>query len=69
MLIGAYKIDEHFKNTPFEKNAPVILALIGIWYNNFFNAESEVLLPYYSIFRQIRYLICNKQLWKVMVKV
>lgn len=46
LLIGAYEMDEHFKNTPFENNAPVILSLIGIWYTNFFNAETEVILPY-----------------------
>jgi glucose-6-phosphate isomerase len=46
LLIGAFEMDEHFKNTPFEKNAPVIASLIGIWYNNFFNTESEVILPY-----------------------
>jgi glucose-6-phosphate isomerase len=46
LLIGAFDMDEHFKNTPFEKNAPVILSLIGIWYTNFFNAETEAILPY-----------------------
>jgi len=46
LLIGAFEMDEHFKNTPFEKNAPVILSLIGIWYTNFFNTETEVILPY-----------------------
>ena len=46
LLIGAYQMDEHFKNTPFEKNAPVILSLIGIWYTNFFKCETEVILPY-----------------------
>ena len=46
LLIGAFEMDEHFKNTPFEKNAPVILSLIGVWYTNFFNAESEAILPY-----------------------
>ncbi len=46
LLIGAFEMDEHFKNTPFENNAPVILSLIGIWYTNFFNAETEVILPY-----------------------
>jgi glucose-6-phosphate isomerase len=39
-------MDLHFKNEPFEKNIPVILALIGIWYNNFFGAASEAILPY-----------------------
>ncbi len=46
LLIGAFEMDEHFKNTSFESNAPVILSLIGIWYANFFNAETEVILPY-----------------------
>ncbi|SDX97573.1 glucose-6-phosphate isomerase [Lutibacter oricola] len=46
LLVGAFDMDEHFKNTPFEKNAPVILSLIGIWYTNFFEAESEAILPY-----------------------
>ena len=46
MLIGAFEMDEHFRNTPFENNAPVVLSLIGIWYTNFFNAETEVILPY-----------------------
>jgi glucose-6-phosphate isomerase len=46
LLDGAYAMDNHFKNEPFEKNIPVILALIGIWYNNFFGAASEAILPY-----------------------
>jgi glucose-6-phosphate isomerase len=46
LLQGAYEADEHFRHTPFEKNVPVIMGLLGIWYNNFFNAESYVLLPY-----------------------
>ncbi len=45
-LKGAYQMDEHFKNTSFEKNIPVVLAMISIWYNNFFNTESEVVIPY-----------------------
>lgn len=46
LLSGAHEVDNHFKNTPFEKNIPVILALIGIWYNNFFEADSHAILPY-----------------------
>jgi len=46
LLLGASEMDEHFKATPFNKNIPVILALIGIWYNNFFDSETEVILPY-----------------------
>ena len=46
LLLGAYEADCHFLNTPFEDNIPVIMALLGVWYNNFFNAESHALLPY-----------------------
>lgn len=46
LLHGACQIDEHFKTTDFEKNAPVVLALIGIWYNNFYQAETEAIIPY-----------------------
>jgi glucose-6-phosphate isomerase len=46
LLEGAEEMDLHFKNEDFDKNIPVILALISIWYNNFYNAESEVILPY-----------------------
>jgi glucose-6-phosphate isomerase len=46
LLNGANEMDEHFKTTDFDKNIPVVLALISIWYNNFFGAESEALIPY-----------------------
>ncbi len=46
LLAGAHAADEHFKDKPFEKNIPVILALLGIWYGNFFDAHSEAILPY-----------------------
>ncbi len=46
LLEGAHSMDNHFRNEPFEKNAPVLLALLGIWYNNFFGAASEAILPY-----------------------
>ncbi|MGJ1348521.1 glucose-6-phosphate isomerase [Sphingobacterium siyangense] len=46
LLKGAYDTDVHFKETPFESNIPVILALLGVWYNNFFKAESHAILPY-----------------------
>jgi glucose-6-phosphate isomerase len=46
LLKGAYEMDTHFKSTAFDKNIPVLLALIGVWYNNFFGSESEVILPY-----------------------
>jgi len=46
LLKGANEMDEHFKTTPFEKNLPVTLALLSIWYNNFFGAETEALIPY-----------------------
>ncbi len=46
LLKGANEMDEHFKTTDFDKNIPVVLALLSIWYNNFFGAESEALIPY-----------------------
>lgn len=46
LLKGAYDADEHFRTSALEENIPVILALLGIWYNNFFEAESHAILPY-----------------------
>jgi glucose-6-phosphate isomerase len=46
LLEGAHAIDKHFRTTDFNENIPVILALVGIWYNNFFDADSHALLPY-----------------------
>ncbi len=46
LLEGAHAMDKHFSESDFDKNLPVILALIGIWYNNFYGAESEAILPY-----------------------
>ena len=46
LLEGATEMDTHFKTTDFDKNTPVILALLSVWYNNFFGAESEALIPY-----------------------
>ena len=52
LLKGAHKMDEHFKNEKFETNIPVVLALISIWYNNFFNAESEAVICYSQYLNQ-----------------
>ncbi len=46
LLTGAHLADQHFRDMPFEKNIPVTMALLGVWYNNFFGAESHCLLPY-----------------------
>lgn len=46
LLSGAHAMDKHFTQTPLESNIPVLLALIGIWYNNFFGSETEAILPY-----------------------
>ena len=46
MLAGFHEMDEHFRTAPFEENLPVLLALIGVWYNNFFGAETVAILPY-----------------------
>jgi len=46
LLAGAYEADQHFTSTPYKDNIPVLMALIGIWYTNFFGAQSEAILPY-----------------------
>lgn len=46
LLRGAYEADKHFRNTPLEQNIPVTMALLGIWYNNFFDAQTTAVLPY-----------------------
>jgi len=46
LLQGAYEMDQHFRDAPLEENLPVVMALLGIWYSNFHDAESHVLLPY-----------------------
>lgn len=46
LLSGAHEMDNHFRNTEFKSNIPVLLALIGIWYGNYFNTDSEAILPY-----------------------
>ena len=46
LLTGAHEMDNHFRNAPLEQNMPVIMALIGIWYNNFFHVDTNAILPY-----------------------
>ena len=46
LLAGAHQVDQHFRTAPFEQNIPVIMGLLGIWYNNFFGAQSHAILPY-----------------------
>lgn len=52
LLLGAGKMDAHFRNTEFDKNLPVISGLLTIWYNNFFNAESQAIIPYTQYLNQ-----------------
>jgi len=52
LLLGANKMDTHFKTEDFKSNIPVVLALISVWYNNFFNAESEAVIPYSQYLNQ-----------------
>ena len=53
LLNGANQMDKHFKTTDFDNNIPVILALLSIWYNNFFDAESEAIIPYTQYLRKL----------------
>jgi glucose-6-phosphate isomerase len=46
MLDGFHQMDEHFRTAPFERNLPVIMGLLGIWYNNFFGVQTIAVLPY-----------------------
>jgi len=46
LLAGAFAADEHFRTAPLAQNIPVVMALLGVWYNNFFGAESQAILPY-----------------------
>ena len=46
MLAGFHLVDEHFRTTPFDRNVPVIMGLLGVWYRNFFSAETHAVLPY-----------------------
>ncbi|MEW6253161.1 MAG: glucose-6-phosphate isomerase, partial [Planctomycetota bacterium] len=53
LLEGAHAMDTHFRSAPLERNMPVILALLGVWYNNFFGAESHAILPYDHYLRSL----------------
>ena len=53
LLKGAYEMDEHFKTASFDKNMPVILALLSVWYNNFFGSESEAVIPYSQYLKKL----------------
>ncbi|MFX6540436.1 glucose-6-phosphate isomerase, partial [Acinetobacter baumannii] len=46
LLAGAHAVDEHFQNTSFEQNIPVLMALLGVWNNNFLNIQTHAVLPY-----------------------
>lgn len=53
MLAGAHSMDNHFRHTPFQNNIPVIMALLGVWYNNFWGACSQAVLPYDNYLRSL----------------
>ena len=46
LLAGAHRVDQHFRTSPFEENVPVVMGLLGLWYNNFLGAQSHAILPY-----------------------
>ena len=52
LLKGGYEMDEHFRNTDFKNNIPVLMALLGIWYNNFFNTKTFAVIPYCHYLRR-----------------
>ena len=53
LLSGAYSMDQHFQNAPFEQNMPVLMAALGVWYGNFWGAQSHAILPYDHYLRNI----------------
>ncbi len=53
MLEGAHAMDMHFKSAPIEKNMPIVLALLGVWYNNFFDAQSHAVMAYNQYLRRL----------------
>ncbi|MFJ7314760.1 glucose-6-phosphate isomerase [Pseudomonas sp. NPDC098747] len=53
LLSGAYTMDQHFQTAPFEQNMPVLLALLGVWYGNFWGSQSHAILPYDHYLRNI----------------
>lgn len=53
LLAGAYLMDEHFRTAPLERNMPVIMAMLGVWYNNFFGAQSHAVFPYGNYLRRL----------------
>ena len=53
LLSGAYSMDQHFQSAPFERNMPVILGMLGVWYGNFWGAQSHAILPYDHYLRNI----------------
>lgn len=57
LLKGAHEMDQHFSNTPFSENIPVALGLLSVWYNNFYNCETEAVIPYCeSLHKLVPYL-------------
>ena len=53
LLEGAHEMDEHFRTAPLEKNLPVIMAMLGIWYNNFFGSDTHAIIPYDQYLRRL----------------
>jgi glucose-6-phosphate isomerase len=63
LLAGCHEMDEHFRTAPFEQNLPVLLALLGVWYNNFFGAESHAVLPYDQYLHRFP-PTCSRATWR-----
>jgi glucose-6-phosphate isomerase len=61
LLGGADEMDDHFKTADFDQNMPVVLALVSIWYNNFFGAESEALIPYTQYLQKVKPLYGDEE--------
>jgi len=67
LLKGAHQTDLHFRHTPFEKNIPVTMALIGLWYTNFFGTQTEAILPYDQYMHRFA-AYSSREIWRVMAR-
>lgn len=76
LLLGAHEMDKHFLTAPIEENIPILLALIGIWYNDFYGAQTHALLPYdqymhkfADYFQQVSLFLATCLIFKLLTRI
>jgi len=63
MLDGCHQMDEHFRTAPFDRNLPVLMGLLSVWYNDFFGAQTVAILPYEQYLKRFR-PTCSSWRWR-----